>query len=433
MKPRQRATRREAPLVALVDRLGSSGDGIATLPDGRSLYLAGVLPGESVLAEAAARRGDGFEGIVLERQSSSPDRTQPPCPRFGTCGGCALQHLSEARYLAWKQGLLADALARAGAADVAIAPLRPAAPAERRRADFALRRQGRSLEVGFHAARSTTIVPIEPCLVLDPALVRLARDLAIGLAPTGLPRRDGEAIANLTDTGIDLLIRGDGELDLRAREALAGFAQTADLARLSWAGKGREPEPLVQRRNIRLAFADVAVEPPPGAFLQASRAGEAAIVEAMLAALAPLPDRARVLELHAGIGTLSFPLARHFRVTAMEGDAASVAALADAARSARIPLVTERRDLVRRPPLPAELGAAQAVVLDPPRAGAAEVARALAGSRGPDRVVYVSCAPMTLARDARLLAEGGFRLVSAVPVDQFLWSPHLEVVACLVR
>ncbi|GIX08354.1 class I SAM-dependent RNA methyltransferase [Elioraea sp.] len=419
---------RDTPLETTVARLGAAGDGIAPLPDGRPAYIPFALPGERVRIAPGARRGDGVAARLVARLSDSPDRADPPCPHFGACGGCSVQHLAAAAYRRWKTGLLAEALGRAGFEGTPIAPLVPAAPATRRRAELALR--GRI--VGFHERAARRALDVPQCRVLDPAILALA-DRLRGLALAAL-RPEAEAQVNLLDTGADLVLRGPREPDLAERERLAAFAAEADLARLSWATGEAAPLPVVVRRAPRIAFAGVAVEPPPGAFLQATRQGEAAIAAAVLDALADLAEDAAVADLYAGIGTLTFRLARRFRVRAAEGDAAAAAALRRAANAGGLAprLAVEPRDLAARPLLPAELKGTDAVVLDPPRDGARAQCAALAEAPV-RRIVYVSCNPAALARDARILAGGGWRPLRATPIDQFLWSGHLECVVPFSR
>jgi 23S rRNA (uracil1939-C5)-methyltransferase len=422
-----RATR-DTPIETTVARLGAGGDGIAPLPDGRLAYIPGVLPGERVRIAPGARRGEGVAARLVERLTDSPDRAAPPCPHFGPCGGCTVQHLAEEAYRRWKTALLAEALRRAGFPGTPIEPLVPAAPGTRRRAALAL--HGRI--VGFHERASRRVVDAPHCRVLDPALLALAGRLR-GLALACL-RPEAEAQVNLLDSGADLVLRGPHAPDLAERERLAAFGEEADLARLSWATRDEAPLPVTVRRAPRIAFDGVAVEPPPGAFLQATRTGEAAIAAAVLDALADVAQDATVADLYAGIGTLSVRLARRFRVRAAEGEAEAAAALRRAANGAGLAprLAVETRDLVARPLLPAELRGVDAVVLDPPRDGARAQCEALAQTPI-RRIVYVSCNPAALARDARLLAGGGWRPRSATPIDQFLWSGHLECVVPFSR
>lgn len=430
MSRRTDRSARIGPVEVVVTRLGAGGDGIAALPDGRPAYIPDALPGERVRILPGPRRGEGVAAHLLTRLSDSPDRAAPPCPHVGSCGGCTAQHLTEDAYRRWKTGLLAAALRRAGFADTPIDPLVPAAPATRRRADLALRDGA----VGFHERASRRVVDAPSCRVLDPAILALAQRLR-GLArDLACLRPEAEAQVNLLDTGADLVLRGAREPGLAERERLAAFAKAADLARLCWATGTAAPLPVAVRRAPTIAFAGVAVEPPPGAFLQATRAGETAIGVAVLAALADLPEDAIVADLYAGIGTLSFRLAQRFRVRAAEGEAAAAAAFRRAANAAGLAprLAVETRDLAARPLLPAELAGIDAVVLDPPRDGARAQAAALAEAT-PRRLVYVSCNPAALARDARLLAAGGWRPLSATPIDQFLWSGHLECVVPFSR
>jgi 23S rRNA (uracil1939-C5)-methyltransferase len=380
------------------------------------------------------KRGEGVAARLVSIVSPSPERVEPPCRHAARCGGCTLQHLADDAYATWKRSLADAALARAGFPGAPLAPLARSGPGTRRRADLALRRAGGSVLVGFHARASAEVVDVPHCLVLHPALLRAAE--ALRAAPHGLAalRREGSAILTLTDSGPDLWLITDAEPDAEHRTALAAFARAAGLARLSWSRPGGEPEPVAALAAPAVAFGGVRVALPPGAFLQATEAGEAAIVGAVLDALADLPDGARVADLYAGAGTLTFPLARRFRVRAAEGDEAAVAALRAGLNAAGLSgrIVAERRDLAARPLAPPEQAGLAAVVLDPPRDGARAQVAALAA--GPiRRIVYVSCNPNALTRDARQLAQAGFRLDRAVPVDQFLWSGHLECVASFSR
>ncbi len=412
-------------------RLGAEGDGIGVLSDGTPAYVALTLPGEVVRARALARRGDGWAAALEAVIEPSVERATPPCPHFGACGGCVAQHMTERAYEAWKTAQVASALRRAGFADVPLGPLARTPAGARRRMDLGLRRTGSGAMVGLHRLRSDAIVDLASCDVLHPALVALIaplRALLPGL--TGL-RRAGSAIINLLDTGADLLLRTDALPTLADHAALTRFARAHALARVSWGVGNGTPEPVCLLRPPIISFSGVAVSPPPGAFLQPSASGEAAILAAVLAGLpVPLPARARIGELYAGIGTLTFALARQARVCAWEGDADALAALATAARQSGLGgrVEARRRDLARQPLGEAELKGLAALVLDPPHAGAAAQMSAIAAARVP-RVVYVSCKPAALGRDARALAAAGYELVCVTPIDQFRWSARVETVA----
>jgi 23S rRNA (uracil1939-C5)-methyltransferase len=325
------------------------------------------------------------------------------------------------------------ALARGGFPEAPVAETITTPPGVRRRADFAIRRGTDGLRLGFHAAGSAAILDIATCPVLHPRLVALLKPLRDLLPRLPALKRDGSAVLNLLDTGPDLLLRTDGTLDAAGRALLAGFAAAHGLPRIAWARSNGLPEIAAQLGPVAITLSGVAVTPAPGAFLQASPEGEQAIIAAMLAALpAKLAGRGRIADLHAGFGTLSLALARRGRVTAFESDGAAVAALANAAARAGLPLAATRRDLVRQPLTVAELAPFAAVVLDPPFAGAEEQAGLLARSAVP-AVIYVSCNPQALARDLRFFADQGWRVDAATPIDQFLWSSQLEAVVALSR
>lgn len=414
----------------VIDRLGAGGDGIGETPGGR-VYVAGALPGERVSVELGVRRGDGWRaglGAVLE---ASPDRLAPACGHFGRCGGCALQPLATAAYLDFKRDRILQALARRGMANAEVAAPAASPPGSRRRATFAARRTAGGVVLGFNEAGSDRVVALDECPVLRPSITTLLEPLRALIARVAAPGGTLDVMVSENATGLDVLLTGLPPLDLAAREALAGFAEAFDLARVSIADGPREPtEPVIARRAVLARFAgpegpvDVAL--PARAFLQATAEGEAAIVAAVLATV---PKVRRAADLFAGCGSLSFALlARAGHVAAFEADASALAALERSARAASLPVSTAARDLDRAPLSPDELGKFDAIVLDPPRAGAVAQATALARSGVPS-VTYVSCHPESFARDARILIDGGYRLRAIQPVDQFLWSPHVELVA----
>ncbi len=391
------------------------------------MFLPFTLPGETVRAHLTPSRAGALTATADAIDTPSPDRVPPACGHFGACGGCALQHWAAGPYRAWKADRLREALTRAGFADPHVAATVAVAPGARVRMDLALRRLGGQLRLGLHRARAAEVIDLAECPVLHPDLVALLPGLRALVGGLAALRREGAAVANRLDRGIDLLLRTDAALTLADRRRLAAFAAAAGLVRLSWAQGDGGPEPVAARLPPELTLAGVTVRPAPGAFLQAAATG--AIQDAVRAAFPePLPRRARIVELYAGVGTLSFALAPLAPVAAFESDLAAVAALRQAAAAAGLAgrIRAEARDLTRRPLSPAELQAA-AVVLDPPEAGAAAQLPALAAAR-PRLVVYVSCNPATLARDASVLAGAGYHVAAATPIDQFLWSARVESV-----
>ena len=419
-------------VVLRVETVGVRGDGIAQC-GGERVYLPLTAPGDVVRARLGERRGEGRMARVLGYETLGA-RAEPRCPHFGTCGGCALQHLTPAAYAEAKTAWLAAALGQHGLDTGALLPLRLLPPGTRRRARFSIvrpRDRHAPVEIGFQARASHRVVEIASCAVLHPALMALLaplRDVAtILFAPGG----HGAATATLADTGVDLLLDLAAAPALAANEAMAAFAQATNIARLAWRAPGLAPTPIAQHRPPRIAFGGVTVDLPDGAFLQASAEADAALTAAVLASVA---DARRVADLFAGIGTFALPLAATASVHAVERDAAALAALAAAvARAGLAGRVTcERRDLDERPLAADELARFDAVVFDPPRAGAKAQTKALATS-GVKRIVAVSCNPATFARDARALVDGGYRLQEIQPIDSFVWSAHLELVARFER
>ena len=388
-----------------------------------------TLPGETVEAEPRDKRGEGIAADLVEVLAPSRHREPPPCAHFTVCGGCALQHWRRDAYTAWKVELIARALAQRGVDAPRFEPPLVGAPGERRRADFVLRRQGRRVLAGFHergepAHRRCRRLRRRAADARRACLSRCGRRWRRSCRTARRPM----PMVNETDSGIDLLLRPHKRLDLslERREALVALAERADLARLSW-GDRASAEPVVVRRAPLLLFGEARVEPPPGrlpAGDQARRAGHARRGRRMdrrcAAACRSVCRRRRTVARPAG------------KVALFESDKPAVAAAEAAARRLGGGRSTvERRDLFRNPLTAAELNGFDAVLLDPPRAGAAAQSAELARSKVP-RVVYASCDPGSFARDARTLQDGGYRLEKLLPIDQFLWSRACRV-DCAVR
>lgn len=411
-----------------IARLGRRGDGIADTPDG-PVYVPFALPGETVEAEAWPGHPDRRLPIKIEQASA--ERIAPICPHFGTCGGCALQHWATARYRDWKHGRVVEELSLARL-DSSVDDLIDAHGEGRRRAVLHARRgqhdvaHGDVLKVGFAAPRAHQIVAIDRCPILAPALDG-AVAAAWAIAETiETMRKPLDIQVTATDSGLDVDLRGSGPLTAAATAALARVAIQHRLARLT-----RHGEIVVQQAPPVVTLGRAKVALPPGAFLQATAAGETALAALVLAHCG---TAGRIADLFAGVGPFALRLAERARVTAVDSDKDAVAALKRAAETTQglKPVAAEARDLFRRPLAAGELKPFDCVVFDPPRQGAEAQARALAASAVPV-VVAVSCNPATFTRDARILVDGGYRLTRVTPIDQFLYSQHVEIVARLQR
>ncbi len=414
-----------------IQELGGRGDGVAW-QGRRPVFVPLALPGERLRVRVTGERAGGLKAEIVELISESPDRCPPPCPHFGPCGGCTVQHLEDERYVDWKRDQVLRALSRRGLPTDTVRTLSRVPDGTRRRATLAARRQGEAVLLGFRERESHRIVDLRHCLLLTPALTALLPTLRQWLGESLAPDETVGVALCETEAGVDLVIESRQPPDLAAREALAELAEACDLARLSWAAPGEEPEPVVQRRPPQVVFAGVAVTLPPGGFLQPSREGEDLLTRLVLEALPA--EAMAVADLYAGCGTFTFALAAERSVRAFEGDGPALAALKSAARQAGLTgrVSAEQRDLARQPVSSEVLAEFDAVVFDPPRAGARDQSVEIATS-SLGAAVAVSCNPNTFARDARILVEGGFRLEWVAPVDQFPWSGHVELVASFRR
>ena len=403
-----------------IERLGQRGEGVAPSDNG-NVFIPYTIPGDAISAEVS-----GQTGRLIDIITPSPEREAPFCPYYGTCGGCAIQGYREDAYREWKRGLVADALAHAGV-NAPLAPLIDAHGEGRRRATFHARfdSAGRAC-VGFMQARSHDLVAIDFCPLFAPSLdgaIAAARGIADELA--GL-RKPLDILVSGTPAGLDLDLRGAGQLDERMTQRVIAAAERFDLARLSNHGRS-----LVERRAAQLRIGRGLVHLPAGAFLQATQKGESTLAELVMQAAA---GSKRVADLFCGIGTFALRLAEHAEILAVDGDSSALDALSHAGRTAPglRAIKTERRDLMRRPLAPEELARFDAVVFDPPRAGAEAQAQALARSQVP-LVIAVSCNAQTFARDAAILVAGGYAPEAITPVDQFRQSPHVEIVGIFRR
>lgn len=401
-------------------RLGAQGDGIAEHA-GRQVYVPLALPGETVSAVVS-----GDRARVVEVSQAAAERQAPRCSHYGECGGCALQHVPDASYAELKREHVVTSLSYAGIT-ANVDPLVRIPPQTRRRAVFAAHRAQGKIIVGFHGRRSHRIVAVQDCAVIRPGLQELLPKLA-EIAAIAAPSRDALTMsATETLTGIDLALSGaPRNLNADARAQLVQLAGRLQLARLSING-----EVAMERTSPQLRAGSARVTPPPGGFVQACVESEAAMVGLVMEAIS---GAKRVVDLFAGFGTFSLPAAGMASVHAAEGELSALAALDQAARRTPglKPIGIETRDLFRRPLTREELKRFDAAIIDPPRAGAEAQTRELAAS-GVKRVAMVSCNAQTFARDLKLMLAGGYSVKRVTPIDQFLWSPHVEIVAALER
>jgi 23S rRNA (uracil1939-C5)-methyltransferase len=403
--------------IVQITGLGAEGDGTATIAAGEQVFIPQALPGETWRFE---------EGYAPEPMTLLPDRRRAPDPDDEPCGGCVARHMPFAMYEAWKRDFLVRAL-RQQKIEAEVEPLITVPEHSRRRATFNARRMKGMMRIGYHGRRSHDLVAAEDCPVLDRRIVALLPALAELASIAAGEEEETRVAITLTDTGADVDVEGsERSLSAPARAKIGEIAASAKLARVSVGGV-----PVIERQAPVLHFAGKAVTPPPGSFLQAVPEAERAMIDLVTAALSKAKQ---VGDLFCGLGTLTLPIAQKARVTAFDADRSAIDALNDAQRKNQglKPFTARVRDLFRDPLSPMEMKDLDAVVLDPPRIGAKAQCERLAQSKV-KRVVMVSCNPPTLARDLRILINGGYRLDAVTPIDQFLYSPHLEAVAVLSR
>jgi 23S rRNA (uracil1939-C5)-methyltransferase len=406
----------------VITHIGHRADGIAETADG-DVFIPYTLPGETVEAEPVAGHPD--RRTLLRVAAPSPDRIAPFCPHFGICGGCAIQHWAEAPYRAWKRDLVVTALAQARI-DAPVADLIDAHGDGRRRAVLHARRGTRDvLEVGFSTLRAHTLVPIDACPVLAPSMagtIPAAWAIAEALSPLKKPL---DIQVTATMNGLDIDVRGSGPLGAKQTGALARIAEKHTLARIT-----RHGEMVAQRAAPIVKMGRAALTLPPGAFLQATALGE----ETLARLIAGHAGKSRsIADLFCGLGPFALRFAEKAKVTAIDSDQAALDALSQAAHAPGLkPVTVQKRDLFRRPLTAPELKSFDTVIFDPPRQGADAQARELAKSKVP-LVVAVSCNAATFARDAKILIDGGYKLSTVTPVDQFKYTAHVEIVAKFER
>lgn len=402
-----------------IDHVGHFGDGVA-LADGASIYVPYALGGETV--DVLPSPGHPDRRALAHVVAASPERIDPFCPHFGTCGGCAIQHWRPEAYRTWKRQLVIDTLQHAGI-DCEVGELIDAHGTGRRRMTLHARQSQQGiLRVGFAAAGRHEIIAIDHCPILDPAMhgaIEAANEIAELLRPVSKPL---DIQVTAADNGLDVDVRGSGPLGTALLTSLSKLAEKHNLARLT-----RHGELVIMRKPPVVRVGKAQVTLPPGSFMQPTALGETTLAEL---AFARAKGAKHIADLFCGFGPFAFRLAEKFKVSAFDSDAVAVTALQNAVKLTQglKPIKAEARDLFRRPLMPQELRDYDGVVFDPPRQGAQAQSQQLAASRIA-LVVAVSCNPATFARDARILIDGGFKIDSITPVDQFRHTPHVELVA----
>lgn len=408
-----------------IDHIGAGGDGIA-FHDGKTVYVPYSAPQDRVSANLEEPRGKGIAATISSIVSPGPDRAMPLCRHFGTCGGCALQHLSPEFNANWKRQRITDCLERTGLNGAVVEKTVTSPSHSRRRVEFVASKRKKGVMIGFHLRRSDQIFDAGDCPVLKPEMLALLKPLR-QMLPAVLPQKSGARVtATVTDDGTDLLITADIDPDLAGREILAGFARDHNLSRISLKRRPKdEPEVISAPGKAEISLGSVKAAIAPGGFLQATVEGEQALIERAKTAL---KNARNIADLFAGCGSFSYPLVEKARVHAIDEEDGLLAALRQSANKNMLPITTERRDLFQRPLLVEELTGFDGLIFDPPRAGAAAQVDQIART-SIETVVGVSCNPVSFARDAKVLVDHGYDLESVLPVDQFLWSPHVELIA----
>ena len=422
----QRRGRHKAPeptlrFEATIQEIGAKGDGVAA-HNGQTIFVPYTAPRDRVLIQA-----QGDKGHVLDLIAAGPDRAVAPCPHYGRCGGCGLQHVNQQFYRQWKVSCLQNALEAFDLGEAVIEPLVAIDPATRRRVQFYVRRDGDDCTIGFHERRSHRIASINACLVLHPKLNHKIPALKTFVQAMPEAWQAFSLSVTLCDNGLDV--------SMRAKHALA-YPNPMSVSRLGEVMRAMgivrltvDGEPVLSLAPPVVSCDGIKVSPPPGGFLQASIDGQASLIRIVRSAV---QHSRRIADLFSGCGTFSLPLARDANVVAMDSDEPAISALREAAGLAQstagiAPINAVVRNLFQRPLGEDELKAFDAIVIDPPRAGAIQQMRELAKSNA-ETIVSVSCNPKTFARDARILVDGGYQLERITPIDQFVYSSHLEMV-----
>ncbi|MDF3033105.1 MAG: hypothetical protein K0R76_59 [Alphaproteobacteria bacterium] len=412
----------------IVQELGQNGDGVV-LADSQRLYIPYATPGDEVSLELALTKKGRYQVVSHEITQQGKSYAKPPCPHYGVCGSCQLQHLGDQIYRQFKRDKILKPLLFEGLEnpnplikDPLVLP-----PGLRRRANFNFRCHAKGVELGYHKYHSYELLTLESCHILKPEIVAFMKPLLTVLGKSFPPGFEGEVFMTAAHNGLDVNVevRDKTPLTLEQRELWGQFATHQNLCRLLVTLKGKEDFTLM-RETPYVLFDDVPVESNCRGFLQPSAEADQYLTSIVCGFLPETPSR--IADLFCGRGTLSLPLSRFAPVDGYEMDEPALAALGSASRKAQRPVTPIYRDLFKTPLKDKELVPYDVVVVDPPRAGAETQTRALAISAVPT-LIYVSCNPLTFARDARLLVEGGYRIETIQPLDQFRWTVHVEAIA----
>lgn len=407
-----------------IDALGSGGDGIARHSDGAPVFIPLTVPGDVVRARVGKDREGHYRGVLGDVVEPGPGRVTPPCSHFGTCGGCRLQHMSDSVYAAFKKDIVTTALQRAGVdageiKDVIVIP-----PATRRRASFSAVLSGRDVVVGFNLHQSDKVMDVPDCRILKPEIITLVSRMKPYLKNILPPKKTVDVMIQMVEGSVDACFTGRIDMNLRTQETFADMVNELGITRISVRARERDVfDVVLARHSVTKTFGGIKVNLPPGAFLQASDEAEAILTGLVMDAASGARN---VADLFCGAGTFTGPLSTGRKVVGVDVEDAAIQALKGAG------IKCQARNLFQEPMMAAELDGFDAVVLDPPRAGAQAQVRELARSDVP-KIIYVSCNPQSFAKDARVLQDAGYRLLSVQPVDAFRWAAHIESVGIFMK
>tara|TARA_R110000868_G_scaffold189695_2_gene433000 strand:+ start:47542 stop:48810 length:1269 start_codon:yes stop_codon:yes gene_type:complete len=416
----------------IISKVGQTADGIATLSSGETVYVPNTLPNEEVVVELGHKKGKAYSSQLIEIKSPSPERNTPPCPYYGKCGGCSAQHMSPKFYLNWKKGIVLTALKRHGInTDLVDQPVILPSKARRRTNLKASMLKGK-LAFGYRQKSSHDIVNVDNCLVLRPELAALFAPLKRFLGSFLKNKDTAEIWMSITNGQIDLYLDlpKTETLNYEQREELADFAKCHNLARLTVKTSLFE-DPVFSNGIPQISFAGTNVAVSANRFLQASDEADQALTGQMLQFLEGAHLK-KVADLFCGRGTFSFAFNKDVQVDGFEADKPALNALNDASQMNKMKVKGIYKNLFSDPLMTSELNAYDAIVLDPPRDGAKEQSQNMAQS-SVKHIVYISCSPNSFARDAEILVQGGYEIQKIVPIDQFLWTNHIEVIALFIK